>query len=223
MNEKAIYLTFPVMLLKDAKYNIVETLDAVVYYCLVDNIKRFDLSPEQAQSKMKMTFGNLGKAVQLGNEIFSQTPVNAPKTSVSKDIIFDFYNNYKSDFEIDCFLGFAALRSILQSKPFIKCTNAYLLARMAGNSNISEDLPEWVRKYQSRYHLDKLKKELQLNWGLKIYGEHVRGFYISFIMELKRLIYHAELKRKSNRLKGLAESKKEAKIEAKKLLLEHST
>lgn len=192
-------------------------------YALFDTMCRNNLTAAAAAKKLKVSFKNVEASAKDGEAIYSSIPNNAPKTSILMDIVFDFYKNYKTDFEIDCFLAFAALRSILQTKPYAKCTNAYLLARMAGNAGVDAPLPEWVRKYQHRYHVDKIKKELQINWGLKLYADHVRGFYVSFSMELTDLVFQAEKRRKNYKLKSLVNAKKQAKNEAKKRLYANST
>jgi len=71
-------------------------------------------------------------------------------------------------------------------------------------------------KYATRYHIDRVLYELQMNWGLKLYSDHSRGFYLSFTKELKDLAVVNELaKRKHNEL---ADIKRNAKEEALKIL-----
>lgn len=83
-------------------------------------------------------------------------------------MIFDFYKNHKTEFEIVVFLAFAAIRSILQKQPYTKITNEYLIGRMSGNSGKGEPVNPLLVKYTSRYRLDKIKNELQLSWGLTL-------------------------------------------------------
>ena len=82
---------------------------------------------------------------------------------------------------------------------------------MAGNNKPGEPIPDGILKYNNRYQLDKIKLDLQLNWGLKLYGNHTRGFYVSFSMSLESLIKQAELRRKKYKLKGLQRQKEDAK------------
>ena len=145
--------------------------------------------------------GNEKRSYENGKKLFSSIDFRYPKTSIKKEIIFDFYKNHKEEFEIVVFLAFAAIRSILQTKPYVRLTDAYLLNRMAGNAKIedSEPLPEYLNLYKSkRYHLDKVKKELRNNWGLKIYGYKTRGFFVSFQLIIDKLIFEVEKKRKTN-------------------------
>lgn len=71
---------------------------------------------------------------------------------------------------------------------------------MAGNARYIDGytFPQSIEKYRNRYHMDRLKEELQNFWGLKLYGFRTRGFYISFQLEFKELVYVVENMRKSN-------------------------
>lgn len=220
---KTKHLTFPIALLKDSRHCLGEKINHIFDYCLFDTMVRNDCEAVPAAKILGVKFGNLDRSVLNGELLYNSIPHNYPKTSISNSIIFDFYLNSKTQFEIDCFLCFAGIRSILQRKPFTKIVNSYILARMAGNAGVDDELPEWISKYQHRYHLDKVKTELQLNWGLKVYSTHVRGNYVSFTLELKELIYHAELKRKKYREKQLIEQKKEAERLAKQAIYGNNT
>ena len=61
--------------------------------------------------------------------------------------------------------------------------------------NTAEQL---MQKYSMRYHIDNVLLELQTNWGLKLYTDHSRGFYLSFTKSLEELaIISIESKSKS--------------------------
>jgi len=61
--------------------------------------------------------------------------------------------------------------------------------------NTAEQL---MQKYSMRYHIDNVLLELQTNWGLKLYSDHSRGFYLSFTKSLEELaIISIESKSKS--------------------------
>jgi len=81
---------------------------------------------------------------------------------------------------------------------------------MSGNSGKGEPINPLLTKYTSRYQLDKIKRELEINWGLKLYGNHTRGYYVSFELALDNLIMQAELKRKRYKEKQLRNRKNEA-------------
>jgi hypothetical protein len=177
---------------------------------------------EENDSFMGILFADKYEAFRRGKRLYDKTPSKCPKTSINVDILFDFYKNNKSDFEVVTFLAFAAIRSILQKQAYSKITNQYLLSRMAGGTSKDADLPDCLIPYNNRYQLDKIKTELQLHWGLKLYGNHTRGFYVSFSMDLEDLVYHAEKNRKAYQERQLKNQKKEAAIKAK-MKLNNST
>lgn len=68
-------------------------------------------------------------------------------------------------------------------------------ADMPEPDNTAEQL---MQKYSIRYHIDNVLLELQTNWGLKLYSDHSRGFYLSFTKSLEELaIISIESKSKS--------------------------
>lgn len=214
MSEKIRYLTFPVAILKDSLTDVKQCVNNAMYYCLYDYCQRHtgmkDSLIDEAGHFYGITWYNKKNAYANGRVLYNLIPPKSPKTSITKKMIFDFYNNEKSEFEIVVFLAFAAIRSILQKQPYIKITNDYLIGRMSGNSGKGESINPLLTKYTSRYQLDKIKRELEINWGLKLYGNHTRGYYVSFELALDNLIMQAELKRKRYKEKQLRNRKNEA-------------
>jgi hypothetical protein len=214
MSEEIKYLTFPVVILKDSITNVRDCVNNAMYYCLYDYCKRNTGTKEnlikQAGNFYGITWGNKETAYEMGKRLYNSIPVKSAKTSINKKMIFDFYENDKTEFEIITFLAFAAIRSIIQQQPYKKVYKDSLIGRMSGNNGKVGEINPQLIKYSSRYQLDKIKKELELNWGLKLYGFHVRGFYVSFKMSLEDLIKQVELRRKKIREKELREKKSKA-------------
>jgi hypothetical protein len=207
------YFTFPVELFKglDYGYGIKKVINNIFDYCLYEHCFLSDLDKSElddAEKFLEMTFGDTVNSYQNGMSLYEGIDTNSPKASVRKSTLFDFYENEKTQFEIDSFLAFSAIRSIIQKDACKKITNGYLLSRMAGLAKKSDSLPERLKKYKSRHHIDKLKIELELNWGLKTYGRYTRGNYMSFKMEYKELMTFVEKRRNSHRKKELARQKK---------------
>jgi hypothetical protein len=73
-----------------------------------------------------------------------------------------------------------------------------------------------IEKYSQRYQIGKVLLCLQTDWGLKLYGDRSRGFYLSFNKTLKELATINESAKTKNKIKQLVELKKKAKIEALK-------
>lgn len=81
-------------------------------------------------------------------------------------------------------------------------------ADMPESDNSSTQL---MQKYSIRYHIDNVLLELQTNWGLKLYSDHSRGFYLSFTKSLEELaVINIESKSKS-KTKLLSQEKAKAK------------
>ncbi len=221
------YITFPVILLKGGLIDIKEQLNSVLNYSLYATSTTMtgtqDERIEKARKELGIKFSDIDYSYRNGEVIFDSLPDRTPKTSITKKMIFDFYKNYKTEFEVVTFLAFAAIRYILKQQAYIKMPNDYLVGRMSGNNKQGEPICEELMKYNNRYQLDKIKKELQLNWGLKLYASHIRGSYVSFTMPLEKLIYQAELKRKNYKLKQLQQAKQDAKKAAIDTIYGNST
>jgi hypothetical protein len=221
---KQNYLTFPIILLKDGLKDIKKCLLNAMYYCLFDSYLRFENEDsddplDDALKKLRIDFKDAEKSINHGEDIYYSIDQKCPKTSISLKMMNEFYFNKKTEFEVVCFLAFSALKSIIQQQVYKNIKNNYLLSRMSGNSTTSEDIDPLLKHYASRYQLDKIKKELQLYWGLNYYAVRTRGFYVSFSMELIDLAVIAERKNKSYQLKKLQNEIKDASIQAKEKVM----
>lgn len=75
-----------------------------------------------------------------------------------------------------------------------------------------------MKKYSMRYHIDNVLLELQMNWGLKLYSDHSRGFYLSFTKSLEELAIISIKSKTKSKSKILSQEKAKAKKEALKKL-----
>lgn len=215
---KTVFLTFPNLILKDGLSNIKKCMSDAMDYCFYFQfiLHQNSHNPiESASNYLGISFPDIEKSLKRGADLYDSIYEKAPKTSISKEMVFDFYKNKKTEFEVVCFLAFASLKSIIQRQVHKKITNEYLLSRMSGNSKNKDDIHPLLKKYSSRYQLDKIKTELQLNWGLKYYAVKSRGFYVSFSMALDALALIAEKKNKAYKLKLLKNQKNEAMLKAR--------
>jgi hypothetical protein len=198
---KKKYLNFPVVFLKDAFANIRETMDNVMNYAGYIHAEKMQGNKTQkmkaAGNFFDINFGDPEQAYNSGQALFDQYPPNLPTAGISKDMCFDFYQNHKTEQEIAILVAYLALKSIIGYRKYAITTNAFLLSRMAGEvSKINtEYLPEQIKKYATRWQLDKIKAELTENWKVAFYGYRLKGFYFSFDLSLPELIEIAEKKR----------------------------
>ncbi|MDQ3022692.1 MAG: hypothetical protein M3R36_19325 [Bacteroidota bacterium] len=222
---KDTYFNFPICLIDGMFEDKLKVLNNIFDYTIY--AKAVSLEHGSMKDKVNETlkyFGvtaNATRVLDNGKKLFNSTPKKSPKASIKKDLYFDYYQHEKTEFEIVVLCGFLAIRSILLFKPYCKVTDDYMLVRMAGRATVKEieNLPEPLKKYINRYHLDKIKKELR-NWKLKLYGKHTRGFYVSFEMELKDLIFEVEKKRKKYIEKNYQNTEAEARKEVLRKLYE---
>lgn len=219
MVKKIEYLTFPVLLLKGMFENPKTTVNNVFYYCgyaVANKTDYFDPIEgiEAAGNFLGIEWGNAKLTLKEGKRLFESMPDKSPITSIRKDILFDYYNNEKSEFEIACFLAFAALRSIMQAKPYSKTNKGLIHARMFGYRSVKEipvHLMEGFEvKYSTRRRMDRIIQELEFTWGLKMFSNHTRGLFVSFKMDHEALARICETQKMKYKEKVLKEKKKSA-------------
>lgn len=68
-----------------------------------------------------------------------------------------------------------------------------------------------MQKYSMRYHIDNVLLELQTNWGLKLYSDHSRGFYLSFTKSLEELAVISIKSKSKSKAKRLSQERAKAK------------
>lgn len=218
-NEK--YFNVPVQLLSGFMQDSTKTLNNIFDFAVC--LKAESLEGTEAKrlrdaaSYFSATIGNERKTVENGKRLINSIPANSPMTGISLPIFWDYYKNYKSDFEKVCLLAFLALKSIIGKKAYSIITNNFWLARMDGMVKAVKDISELsieIRKYSNEYQLRKLKYELFDSWSLKFYSYHLRGCYYSFSLTLQSLVNEAERNRKSNRVQAANKAIKEARQKA---------
>lgn len=196
-----VFFNFPIELMR-ASPDMRQFGGDVIHYCIFKHSLTLDgnKAVEAAAKFYGVQLASTASCEQNGRKLYLGIDLPAPMTGISKDMLFDFYDNYKTEHEIAVLMAFLAIKSILGKKSYCRVTNEYLLCRMAGygSQNDMTELPEWLRRYQSRRAMHTLKIELQRVYGLKLYARFTRGFFVSFTMSLEELVKAVELKRKSN-------------------------
>ena len=215
MNEVR-YLLFPIELLQesDIKKICSKAFDYGIYRKALDFIVEGEskVMPKHIEQSMKyfnLVANGLERRVKDGKLHYETFSDNNPMVSIRRDILIQYSNEDKTDFEVLTFRAYCAIRSILTTKPYAKATNDYLMARMYGFRSVA-DSKQSESQVLPRYQLDKVKLELQKDWYLIYYSRQTRGFYVSFTLNLEKLIHHAELNRESYKAKALKQSKNEA-------------
>lgn len=222
----ARFFTFPIELLRGAFTNMGRVCSDAIDYAVYLRCKEHRKPPDEALEYFNIK-GNANTIFNRGKELYDSFD-RPPLVSVGKDVIWEFYKNPKTDFEIAVFCAFCGLRSIIGIKPFVKTNNGLLMARMFGYRSIAEfealrEKPPYYNSYfstaqQIRYQLTEkiIRNELSLSWGLNYYSNQSKGFYVSFKMEFNALVLHTEKSRKATLLRQQQEEQKRVIEQIKK-------
>lgn len=227
MADKPQYFNFPIQLLEGMLINSKSCLVDIMYCSLYEHAEdKMEYGDEDDRFQSAVEFfnielGDFERAKIRGHELYCSVEPNSPKVGLNLSIFWDYYKNEKTEFEIVCLLAFLAIKSIVQNKAYCKMTSLFMLSRMDGipySVKDEKELCSSIRKYANEYQLKKIKLELIHGWGLVHYSRYMRGFYVSFKLDLKELVYQAEKRRKSTKLKALKAKEKDAIEEALKRL-----
>lgn len=186
---------------------------------------------------LNIRIGSIEEALRVGKALYEKYHRKGAYCGVNTEIVWQYYNGPKTPYQIAQFCAFCATRSIIGKGEYKKTNRNLIAARMFGYTNKEEmqnntpdltvkNISKKVRairekeieersKYQTRYHSDKILTDLELNWGLKRYADHIRGMYISYSMDLAELAKICEQSKKSVRLDALKEAKRLARLSAK--------
>lgn len=167
--------------------------------------------------------GDFDKCLKLGKEIEKIIPANEPYPSINKNLLFEFRDGNKTEFDLMQFACYIAVRSILGKKSYCRTNKEMILCRAFGYAS-KKHLPdtfnpiiqELFNKYLKRYHIDRILQSLQINWNILIYSHNMRGLYIGLSKKitLENMILQAEIKKKKNQIDKLKKRKQEAKAKA---------
>jgi hypothetical protein len=228
MDKTRKYVNFPIPMLKGLHINSKKFLDNAYEVGIYSYSLTLHGPEEKRYSDALRFFGirisDFSIRLNKVKDLFYTIPIGSPYVGIERDIVYDYYNNEKSEFDIICLSAFLCIRSILGTKSYCK-TNKYLIhARMLGYST-PKDLPSNLtpleEKYKIRWHMDKVMQELQTDWYLKTISNHQRGMYVSFDLSLDELAAKSEMNKQFTKAKKLKALKKEAIQKAKTQLTSH--
>jgi hypothetical protein len=157
--------------------------------------------------------GNIKNGISNAKQILNKIPGKYPTTGIEKEILFDYYKNDKSDFDIICLSAFLGIRSILGKKPYDKTNKSLIHAKMFGYVTANElpaKLTPLQEKYKARRQMDKVILELEINWHLKVLWNHNRGFYLSLDLLYDDLALIIEKDKQMIKIQQIKEMKRKA-------------
>jgi len=158
--------------------------------------------------------GDYGNCLKVGKQIQSTIPKGEPMPMLSKNQLFEYRDNDKTEFELIQFAVNIAIRSIIGKSSHTKTNKQMILCRAFGyisSKHLPETMSEVFSKYSNRYHIDKVLQKLEIdNWNLIFYANNMRGIYIGLKdkITLENLIETAESRKEKNRIENLKAVKK---------------
>ena len=218
MGDDKKYLNIPVPMLKDLHINSKKFFDDVFDVGVYLQSKTLEGSEEKRYKDAKHFLGvtqgcKPHNAISNAKEILNRMPAKYPTTGIEKDMYFDYYKNYKDEFDIICLAAFFAIRSILGKKPYCKTNKDFIRARMFGYITAKE-LPTQLtllqEKYKARRQMNNVLNELEINWHLKILCNHNRGFYLSFDLSYDDLALIIEKNKQITKIQQITKAKRKA-------------
>jgi hypothetical protein len=234
--EKPKYGTVPIMLLRDIHKDQNGTIHKMFDYAIYDRMRKnspmlehedFDeMGIQHSMEYLGLEPNNLFSRLE-GGRIVYDTFQGAPNASMSIGMLLEFLE-VKTEYELMVFSFYCAIRSMIGTKPYLKATDSYWIARAFGysttkeyeNSNPRQSEKDMRAKYSKRYWLDKIKLTLRHEWYLTYLptNKHIkiRGFYVSTKMELKELVEVALIANDKYKDKTLADKATIAEVFAKK-------
>lgn len=217
-----MYLNFPISILKtcwseDVTRCMDDIIDYAIYRSWAESGQTFtsESYKEFASKHFEIILGdNPQRDFNNGKSLYENTPQNTPFAGIDKKVMFDYYKNPKTKFEVLCLAAELALHSIIGNKSFAKTNYELMAARMAGHNKPDIDIkyPTLIEYYMFKdYWRQKIIDELKWKWHLSYYSARgIRGFYVSFKLDKETLARTAEQKRRSHIMKEL--KKEEAEI-----------
>ena len=169
----------------------------------IDHIK-------QAMKYFNLQVNDLENRLKHGKYFYELHGENIPVTSINVLILIQYGKEDKTEFEVLVFRAYCAIRGILGTKAYMRLTNDYWVARMYGFRKVSDYLVHQEKYALKRYTLDKIKNELQNNWGLIYYSNKTRGFFVSYTLSLVDLMVHVESNKLVSKDAELKKKKQEA-------------
>lgn len=209
-----MYLNFPISILKtcwskDVKQCMNDIMDYAIYRSWTKSGQTFtnDSYKDYADKHFGIILGAPKKGFENGKSLYENTLQKTPFAGIDKNVMFDYYKNPKTEFDVLCLAAELALHSIIGEKPYIKTNFDMMAARMAGYNSHDRKVkyPTLIEQYMTKqYWRQKIIDDLMFQWNLSYYSARgIRGFYVSFRLNDETLIRTAELKRRSRITKEL--------------------
>lgn len=173
------------------------------------NVKLFELAAEYWRVHEALRFMGLSADKEYilceGKRLLHAYQPGDPMPMLKASTLLEFNQQDKTEYDVAELCMYAAIRSSIGKKDYIRTNRLHLVARMfgyAGKNQVPESKPALYRKYLNRYHFDKVLAALRDNWGIVQYAHHTRGMYLAAgKMSLENLALKAESSKQAYKAK----------------------
>lgn len=223
------FFNFPITMIPEISKDHNEGLAMVMDYCIARMAKRFEDEDgsarrnaiKNASEHYHVTLGNPELTFERGcGLILEHDGKGMPLTGIERQIYWDYYKKDKTPRQVEQLVCFMAIKSILGAKDFIKTNKNMVAARMAGLLSYKyypAVLTEksLLSKRTERYYMNRLLEDMQYSWNVKIFGNGVRGFYMSLNLSTTQMAEISEARKRKARIEEIKRQKRDAYEAAK--------
>jgi hypothetical protein len=192
-NEK--FFNFPINLIDGFLDDSTKCLNNIFSYSIYKHILTYeekegfewiDYEDEEKAVEIAESFFGVNKSDKKttfinGEKLYNNIGLNCPFTRINVNVLKDFHNDPKTEFEKVVLLAHLALLSTNKEKPYSKVDKNFIYSRMNGFSKslareyvdeklifpdprIKEQLHPKLQKYFTKRYWDKIKEELSERW-----------------------------------------------------------
>lgn len=219
-DENYIYLRFPVQILKCDFGNMKKLCNDAMQYGIIERMKRHNLTGIEGFGKACELVGitviiNKHSFLKSCNDTYNQYKDSVETIitcSIKRDLLFEFRDKPKTEFEITVFRFFIALNSIQGMKKYGQATYDRVYAVMFGYNTdkvLEKDglkmalLTEAERKIYLQYSTRKIRENiintLQMDYYLKWYPAGKKGNFYSYKLGRRALATIVETLKSNDR------------------------
>jgi len=216
------YMRFPIVLLRNLFESPQDVFENIADYAIVNKMQSYCSESEDfrevseiekfkaACKYFQIDISDMQSCIKNGKKLLNHDE-GTPFTSITKTMLMDFYNKESyTNFELLQLAAYLGIKSLLGKKSWYKTNKKTVLARALGYSKPSFELIDnpIYEHYQIRYHWEKLRDELKLNWCVVFSSIHARGFYVSTRLTYEQLAKINYERKTSTRLQKMKEYEK---------------
>lgn len=175
-------------------------IECISEYCKEDPLFQVDLEEFHRLRQMKEVLNMSFEISSVINTYYKYNIVydsfkNQPLVSIKTQMMFDYYQNKKTDYEKALFAMYAGIKLIIGNKDFAETTGNMIKCRMFGAKNKQElesilkdkKVMAGYSRYITDYHYKKMLKELIARGFLMSEVGYNRRTFVSCKLDMKGL------------------------------------